>query len=172
MTVPGTEQPGTAAAGQEVAAIAAVADNGVIGNRGAIPWRIPGDLPRLKRLTMGHHLVMGRRTFESLGRPLPGRTNIVLTRDRDWSAPGAVVVHSLDEALAVAAATDPGATVWIFGGGEVYRAAWDRITRLEVTLVHRSPAGDTTFPTIDPAQWAEASREVHEGFAYVTYRRR
>ena len=159
-------------AGQELAAIAAVADNGVIGAGGAIPWRIPGDLPRLKRLTMGHHLVMGRRTFESLGRPLPGRTNIVLTRDRDWSAPGAVPVHSLDEALAVAAAKDPRATVWIFGGGEIYRVAWERLTRLELTLVHHSPAGDTTFPAIDPARWAETFREAHEGFEYVTYRRR
>lgn len=156
----------------ELVAIAAVADNGVIGADNGIPWRIPGDLPRLKRLTTGHVLLMGRRTYDTLGRPLPGRTNIVLTRDRDWSAPGVLVAHDLDTALALAAAEAPGKIVWVFGGGEIYRLAWDRLERLELTEVHAAPAGDTTFPTIDAGEWTETAREANEGFDFVTYVRR
>lgn len=156
----------------EIAAIAAVADNGVIGADGDIPWRIPGDLPRLKRLTMGHVLLMGRRTYDTLGRPLPGRTTIVLTRDPDWSADGVLVAHDLDTALMLAAEHAPGRIVWVFGGGEVYRLAWERVGRLELTEVRAAPEGDTTFPAIDPDTWAETARQEHDGHAFVTYVRR
>lgn len=159
-------------AAPEVVAIAAVAANGVIGAEGEIPWRIPGDLPRLRRLTMGHVLLMGRRTYDTLGRPLPGRTSIVLTRDPDWSADGVLVAHDLDEALALAAEHAPGKIVWVFGGGEIYRLAWERIDRLDLTLVHSEPPGDTTFPEIDPAEWVETARESNDGFDFVTYVRR
>lgn len=156
----------------EFVAIAAVADNGVIGAEGGIPWRLDGDLPRLKRLTMGHVLLMGRRTYDTLGRPLPGRTTIVLTRDPDWHAAGVLVAHDLDAALALAAEAAPGRIVWVFGGGEIYRLAWGLLDRLEITEVHRTPAGDTTFPPVDPARWAETAREAHDGFDFVTYLRR
>lgn len=156
----------------ELVAIAAVADNGVIGADGGIPWRLEGDLPRLKRLTMGHVLLMGRRTYDSLGRPLPGRTTVVLTRDPDWCADGVLVAHDLDAALALAAEVAPGRIVWVFGGGEIYRLAWHRMGRLELTEVHRAPQGDTTFPAVDPAEWAETARETHDGFDFVTYVRR
>lgn len=156
----------------EVAAIVAVADNGVIGGDGRMLWHLPEDFQRLKRLTMGGHLVMGRTTYEAIGRPLPGRTNIVLTRDPQWSAEGVVVVHSLAEAFAAAEQADPQATTWVFGGAQVYRQAWDRITRLEVTEVHQAPQGDATFPAIDPDEFTETSRESHQGFDFVTYVRR
>ena len=156
----------------ELVAIAAVADNGVIGADGDIPWRIQGDLPRLKRLTMGHVLLMGRRTYDTLGRPLPGRTTIVLTRDPVWRAEGVLVAHDLDEAVDLAADVAPGRIVWVFGGGEIYRLAWERIDRLELTEVHAEPAGDTTFPALDPGRWRESAREGHEGFDFVTYVRR
>lgn len=161
----------SAAGDPDLVAIAAVADNGVIGAAGDIPWRLPGDLPRLKRLTMGHVLLMGRRTYDTLGRPLPGRTTIVLTRDPQWRAEGVLVAHDLDAALALAEQAAPGRTVWVFGGGEIYRLAWARIDRLELTLVHATPPGDTTFPGIDPAEWRESAREVHDGFDFVTYER-
>ena len=158
--------------GPEVVAIVAVADNGVIGADDGIPWRIPGDLPRLKRQTTGHVLLMGRRTYDTLGRPLPGRTTVVLTRDREWSAEGVLVAHDVDTALALAAEHAPGRIVWVFGGGEVYRLLWDRIERIELTEVHATPAGDTTFPRIDADTWRETAREEHEGHAFVTYVRR
>lgn len=156
----------------EVVAIAAVAANGVIGADGDIPWRIPGDLPRLKRLTTGHVLLMGRRTYDTLGRPLPGRTTIVLTRDPDWSAEGVLVAHDLDSALELAAQAAPGKIVWVFGGGEIYRLAWDRTERLELTLVHSEPPGDTTFPEVEREEWTETARESGDGFDFVTYVRR
>jgi dihydrofolate reductase len=156
----------------EVVAIAAVARNGVIGNGPDIPWHIPGEQARFKRLTLGHVLVLGRRTHESIGRALPGRTTIVLTRDPGWSADGVLVAADVESALARAALVDPEGPVWVAGGGEVYRAAWSRTTALEVTEVDLEPEGDATFPAVDAATWAEVSREPHDGFAYVRYRRR
>jgi dihydrofolate reductase len=156
----------------EVVAIAAVARNGVIGDGPDIPWHIPGEQARFKRLTWGHVLVLGRRTHASIGRALPGRTTIVLTRDPTWQADGVQVARDVDSALARAAEVDPDGPVWVAGGGEVYRAAWSRTTTLEITEVDLEPAGDATFPTIDPGTWTEVEREPHEGFAYVRYRRR
>ncbi|MGJ3508532.1 dihydrofolate reductase [Enemella sp. A6] len=156
----------------EIAGIVAVARNGVIGADGDMPWRLKGDLPRLKRLTIGDVLVMGRRTWDSLPGALPGRTSIVITRSPDWSAPGAAVAHSLDEALDLAGELAPGRTIWIFGGGEIYRMAWHLISRWEVTEVHAEPAGDTTFPGLSTDEWVEIYREPQDGFDWVGYRRR
>lgn len=160
-------RPGRAPA---VTAIAAVARNGIIGADNTIPWRLEGDFPRVRRLTMGGVLVMGRKTFDSIGRPLPGRDSYVVTRNPDWHHPGVQVFGNVDAALDAALAT--GKPVWVFGGGEIYRAAWDRTTALEITSVDAAPAGDASFPMIDPAQWREASREERPGFAWVRYERR
>lgn len=152
-----------------ITAIAAVAANGVIGADNTIPWRLDGDFPRVKRLTMGGVLVMGRRTFDSIGRPLPGRESFVVTRNPEWRAAGVRTFHSVDAALDAALAT--GKSVWVFGGEQIYRRAWDRITALEITHVELSPPGDTVFPEIDPASWRTVTREDQEGFSWVRYER-
>ncbi|MDO5498503.1 MAG: dihydrofolate reductase [Propionibacteriaceae bacterium] len=152
-----------------ITAIAAVAANGVIGSDNVIPWHLDGDFARLKRLTMGGVLVMGRKTFESIGRPLPGRESFVVTRNPQWQAPGVRTFGSVDEALNAALAT--GKPVWVFGGGEIYRQAWDRTSALEITHVEQSPQGDAVFPEIDPDQWRAVTREDRLGFFWVRYER-
>ena len=154
----------------EICAIAAVARNGVIGADGDIPWRIPEDWARFKRLTMGHALVMGRKTYDSIGRPLPGRTTYVITRDRMWRGEGTVAVPGVEEAIERAVAAGS-AVVWVAGGGEIYRAAWERLDRLEITEVDAEPAGDATFPAIEEDRWIEVGRESHPGFSFVSYAR-
>jgi dihydrofolate reductase len=154
----------------EIVGIAAVARNGVIGAGNDIPWRIPADWARFKRLTMGQVLIMGRKTWASIGRALPGRTTFVVTRDKMWRGEGVYAVPFLDEAFDQAAARDP-ETIFVAGGGEIYRAAWDRLTGLEITEVDAEPEGDVTFPEIDPQVWSEVSREPHDGYAFVRYRR-
>jgi dihydrofolate reductase len=152
-----------------VVIVAAVARNGVIGVDGGLPWHIPEDMARFKRLTMGHALVMGRATFESIGRPLPGRTNIVLTRRPGWSSDGVQVAGSLEEALAIADSLRLDA--FVAGGAEVYRQALLVADRMELTEVDATPVGDTWFPTVDWSQWVETFREPHPGFSFVTYER-
>jgi dihydrofolate reductase len=144
-----------------VALIAAVAANGVIGRDNRLPWRLPADLRRFKELTMGHALVMGRRTYESIGRPLPGRVTVVLTRDPAFMAPpGALAARSLEEALAAAAAATPGAgEVFVAGGAEVYAQALPRADRLYLTRVEAEVEGDARFPDLDPARWRLAAAE-------------
>jgi dihydrofolate reductase len=149
--------------------IAAVAANGVIGAGNDIPWRVPGDQKRAKNMTMGHVLVMGRKTFETIGKPLPGRITIVVTRDSSWPGEGIHVVGSIDEALQLGRALDD--EIFVFGGAEVYAQTLPLADRLEITEVHSSPAGDTHFPDVDWSQWRETSRESHDGFAFVTYHR-
>ena len=139
--------------------VAAVADNGVIGNAGDIPWRIPADFAHFKALTIGHVLVMGRATYESIGRALPRRTTIVLTRDPAWSADGVLVAASLDEALELAA--DLPGEVFVAGGAAVYAAALDRAHAQVLTEVHLSPEGDTRYPDFDRTEWIEKRREQH-----------
>ena len=119
---------------------------------------------------MGQVLIMGRKTYDSIGRPLPGRTTFVVTRDRMWRGDGVRVVPALDEAFQQAALLAP-ETIFVAGGGEIYRAAWDRLDRLEITEVDQAPPGEVTFPEIDPADWSETSREDHDGFSFVSYRR-
>ena len=154
----------------DVVGIAAVARNGVIGAGRDIPWHISEDLQRFKRLTMGQVVIMGRRTFDSIGRPLPGRTTFVISRDRMWRGDGVRAVPSVDEAIQLARDLGPEA-VFVAGGGEIYRAAWDHLDRLEITEVDLEPAGDVTFPPIPAAEWEETGREPHDGFNFVSYRR-
>ena len=149
---------------------AAVAANGVIGRDGGLPWHLPEDLARFKRLTLGHVLVMGRRTYESIGRPLPGRTTIVLTRQPQWAAGGVEVAATLDEALDRAASIDD--QVFVVGGTEVFAEALPIADRMALTLVHHDADGDTYFPAVDWAQWREVHREPHDGFTFVDYERR
>jgi dihydrofolate reductase len=145
--------------GTSITLVAAVADNGVIGNEGGIPWHIPADFAHFKALTLGHVLVMGRATYESIGRPLPGRTTIVLTRDPGWSADGVLVLASLDDALQLAEGLD--GEVFVAGGAGVYAQALERATHQVLTEVHLSPAGDTRYPAFDRGAWVETRREPH-----------
>ncbi len=149
--------------------VAAVGRNGVIGVGGHLPWRIPEDLSRFKQLTMGHPVVMGRGTFESIGRPLAGRTNIVLTRRPDQTYDGVTIAGSFEDAMAIASSR--GEDVFVIGGAEVYRTALRTADRIELTEVDAEPEGDTWFPTVDWSQWQETSRRSHQGFAFVTYDR-
>jgi dihydrofolate reductase len=166
----------------EIVLIAAVADNGVIGSRGAIPWRLKTDQARLKAMTLGKPVVMGRKTFLSLRRPLPGRTNIVITRDPSFRAAGVAVTMSFADARAIARgdalrrAVDE---IAVIGGAEIYAQWLDIADRLEITEVHARPEGDTRFAAIDPAIWQEVARvrnpagpDDSADFSYVTYRRR
>ena len=137
-----------------VAIVAAIAANGVIGREGDMPWRLPSDLKHFRALTTGHPVVMGRKTFESLGKPLPGRTNIVVSRDPSYAAPGVQSCHSLDEALRLAGASPGGREkCFVIGGGEIYRLAMERADELHITHVDAEPQGDTRFPAIEPRLW-------------------
>lgn len=155
-----------------VTLVAAMGANRVIGRDGALPWHLPEDLAHFKALTLGHPIVMGRATFESIGRPLPGRTTIVLTRQRDWMAEGVEVAASLEAALARAAELDD--EVFLVGGGQAYAEALQRglVDFMALTRVRQSPDGDTYFPRIDWEQWAEVGRVPHAGFDIVMYQRR
>jgi dihydrofolate reductase len=142
--------------------VAAVAENGVIGRAGALPWRLKTDLKRFRALTVGHPVVMGRRTYLSFGKPLKHRTNIVVTRDAEFAAAGIVVVPSLEVALRIAQgdALRRGAAAIVIGGGaDIYAETINRAVRLEITRVHVRPEGDTIFPAIDPMQWREIARQ-------------
>jgi dihydrofolate reductase len=166
----------------EIVLIVAVAGNGVIGYQGAIPWRLKTDQQRFKAMTMGKPVVMGRKTFISLRRPLPGRTNIVVTRDASFRAAGAVVATSFAAAQAVAlgdALRRPAGEIAVIGGAEIYAQWMDIADRLEITEVHARPEGDTYFAAIDAAVWQEVARMRNSAgsddsadFSYVTYRRR
>ena len=150
---------------QRLVLIAAVARNGVIGHRGGIPWHLPEDFAHFKATTLGHTLVMGRATYESIGRPLPGRQTIVLTRDPGWHADGVLVAHELDSALALA--EDLPGDVYVAGGSHVYAAAMQRADEQILTEVHQSPEGDTFYPAFDPSLWVEKRREPRDGFDHV-----
>ena len=149
--------------------VAAVADNGVIGAAGGIPWRIPEDFAHFKSVTLGHTLVMGRATYDSIGRALPGRTTIVLTRDPTWSAPGVQVAESLEQALDLAA--DLPGEVMVAGGAAVYAAALPVADAQVLTEVHQSPEGDTFYPSWDRADWVEVRREPGPGLEWVWWER-
>lgn len=151
--------------------VVAAARNGVIGRDNGLPWRLPDDLKRFKTLTMGHPILMGRKTFASIGKPLPGRQNIVLTRDAAFDAPGVSIVRSWEDAVAQA----DGGTLMVIGGAEIYRLALPVADRIHLTEVEATVEGDAHFPTIDPREWREVSRESHSaderhalGMAFVT----
>ena len=172
----------TTPARPEIVIIVAVAENGVIGRDNTIPWKQKADQQRLKALTMGKPIVMGRRTFESLRRPLPGRTNIVITRDPVYRAPGAIVTSSFENACATAlgdALRRSVADIFMIGGVDVYIRSLPIADRLEITEVHATVDGDTRFPAIDPALFSEIHRESHphappdeHAFTFVDYARK
>jgi len=151
-----------------VTLIVARAANGVIGYHNTLPWRLPEDLQHFKATTLGHVLVMGRRTFESIGRPLPGRRTIVLTRDPNWSRPGCERAGSIGEAIALAGHVPE---VFIAGGGEVYRDALtcDLVDRAIVTEIELEPEGDAFFPGLDPTIWLPIDKTVYRSAAGVAY---
>ncbi len=155
--------------------IVALSENGVIGRGGRLPWQLSADLRRFKLLTMGHTLVMGRKTFESIGRPLPGRTSIVVTRQADYHPPGVVVAGSLDEAPRLAAGA---AELFYIGGGEIYRQVLPQVERIYMTRVHAQIAGDTVFPGLSPSQWRLIEQTEHAAdenndfpFSFLVYER-
>ncbi len=151
--------------GKQVVMVAAVADNGVIGLGGDIPWSIPEDLKHFRATTKGNVVLMGRRTFESIGHPLAYRTNIVVTRDPAWSADGVLVAHSVAEGIELAQKAD--GDVMVIGGGHVYRDAMALADVQVLTEVHQSPEGDTHYPDFDRAEWTEVRREPHDGYDFV-----
>ena len=156
----------------EIALIYARAANGVIGHNGTIPWHLPEDLAHFKALTQGHPVIMGRKTWESLPprfRPLPGRRNIVITRQTDYAAPGAEVAGSLENALQRASTA---AVAFIIGGEQIYTQAMAVADRLEITEVDQEPEGDARFPEIAAVDWEKAAESKGAGFVFVTYRKR
>jgi dihydrofolate reductase len=166
----------------DIVAVVAVAENGVIGRDNAMPWRLKSDLKRFRSLTIGKPVIMGRKTFESLGGPLKNRTNIVVSRDASYAAAGAVVTTTIEKALEVARgdALRRGCDAIVVGGGShIYEALMPRATRIEMTIVHANPEGDTRFPPLDASVWEEVARERPEPApedsapaTWVTYRRR
>ncbi|MHC5004993.1 MAG: dihydrofolate reductase [Planctomycetota bacterium] len=168
---------GAAARGRRggVAIVVAMAENGVIGRDNALPWHLPDDLKRFRALTLDHAVIMGRNTWDSIGRPLPRRRCIVLTRQPDWHAAGALRAAGLEEALALIPDDE---TAFVIGGASVYRAALPIADRLHVTIVHASVEGDVRFPDLDLSQWRLVERtdrdadETHEhAFSFLTYER-
>ncbi|OGT06485.1 MAG: diacylglycerol kinase [Gallionellales bacterium RBG_16_57_15] len=155
--------------------IVAMASNRTIGINNTLPWRIPADLQHFKKLTMGHHLIMGRKTFESIGKPLPGRTTVVITRDRNLKIDGCIVAHSLPEAIANCA---PDPQVFVVGGANVYAQALDLADTLYITEIQQDMIGDAWFPEFDRSEWREVSREIRRQetpqpleYHFVTYHR-
>jgi dihydrofolate reductase len=157
--------------------IAAVAQNGVIGNNNELIWRLPDDLKHFKNLTKGHTMIMGRKTWESIGaKPLPHRRHIIITRNFDYDAEDAEVVSTIDEALELAKGDEK---VFIVGGGEIYKLAMPYINRMELTIVHHDFEGDTYFPEFNYANWKEVASELHEAderhaypFSFLTLERK
>lgn len=147
--------------------IAALAANRVIGKNNALPWHLPADLKRFKALTMGHPVLMGRKTHDAIGRPLPGRRNLVISRNRDYSAPGCEVMHSQDEAIAACAGAWK---IFIIGGAELYRESLARAHCLEFTEIRAEFEGDATFPEFSLAQWRETGREIHRDEPGIPFR--
>ena len=162
-----------------VALVVAVAENGIIGQEGQLPWgRMPADLRHFKQLTLGHPVVMGRKTFDSIGKALPGRPNVVVTRQPDWAAPGCETAASVLGALARAQELDA-EVVCVIGGGEIYREALPAADVVHLTEIHHAFAGDASFPPLSPVEWREEARERHEAdaqhayaYSFVTLRRR
>jgi dihydrofolate reductase len=150
-----------------ITVLAAVGANLVIGRDGNMPWHLPEDLAHFKATTMGHTMVMGRKTYDTIGRALPGRRTIVITRQLGWHAPSVEVAHSLPEALALAGPAD----VFVVGGSDVYRQAIPFADQMLLTEIDQSPEGDAFFPAFSTEDWLETSRETHDGFAFVTYER-
>jgi len=150
-----------------ITVLAAVGVNLVIGRAGDTPWHLPQDLAHFKAVTMGHTMLMGRKTYDSIGHALPGRRTIVITHQLGWHAPSVEVAHSLPEALALAGPAD----VFVVGGSDVYRQAMPFADQMLLTEIEQSPEGDVFFPVVEPSDWREIARERHDGFSFVTYER-
>lgn len=133
-----------------ISIIVALSENNVVGLKNQLPWKLSADLKRVKALTMGHHIIMGRKTYESIGKPLPGRTNVIITRNNDFKAEGCVIANSLEHALQIAANDTE---VFIFGGGEIFRDALGLVSKIYMTRVHTKIEGDTHFPDVEPSEW-------------------
>jgi dihydrofolate reductase len=157
-----------------VVMVAAYADNRVIGNAGDIPWHIPEDMKHFREVTRGHTVVMGRVTYEGIGRPLPYRTNVVVTRQEGWTADGVLVARNLELALETGRKihADTGADIVIGGGTQIYEAAMPFATHQILTLVHRSPEGDAHYPEFGADEWSETRREEGPGCTWVWLERR
>jgi dihydrofolate reductase len=155
---------------RRITLVAAYAAGRVIGDHGRIPWHLPEDFAHFKATTMGGVLVMGRATYDSIGRPLPGRTTVVVTRNPDWSAEGVLVARSLDEALALAA--EQRGETFVVGGTQIYEQALPRATHQVLTEVDLAPGGDAHYPEFDTDEWVETEREPREGFSWVWWERR
>lgn len=158
-----------------VSLIVAMANNRVIGINNTLPWHLPADLKHFKALTMGHHIVMGRKTYESIGKPLPGRTSVVVTRNADYSAPGVIVASSLETAIS---ACGNDAEIFVIGGAELYAQALPLMSTLYITEIQQKMEGDARFPEFDKTEWTEVAREMHSQqepqplvYHFVTYRR-
>jgi dihydrofolate reductase len=152
-----------------VTIVVAVSENGVIGKAGKIPWNLPAEQAHFRALTIGHVLVMGRRTFDSIGRPLPGRTTVVVTRRPDWSAPGVEVSHSVDEALDRALEID--ANVFVVGGSAIYAEALPRVSDIVLSEITGEYDGDTYLPSFDRSEWREVERRKGHGFDIIRLQR-
>jgi dihydrofolate reductase len=153
--------------------IVAIANNNVIGINNTLPWHLPEDLKRFRALTTGHHIIMGRKTYESLGRLLPGRTTVIVTRNKDYKLEGALVAHSLEAAVDLCLNDDE---AFVIGGAELYQDGLKLANKLYITEVDLDVAGDAFFPAIDQLLWQETSREAHTSaqglpFTYLTYKR-
>ncbi len=153
--------------------IVAIANNHVIGVNNTLPWHLPEDLKRFRAITMGHHIIMGRKTFDSLGRLLPGRTTVIVTRNLHYHVEGALIAHSLQEAIGLCQNDDE---IFLIGGAELYQTGLALADRLYVTEIDLDVAGDAYFPEINPNQWLETARESHSSeqglrFNYVNYQR-
>lgn len=144
-----------------ISLVVAAANNNGIGKEGKLPWHLPADMKHFKNITWGLPVVMGRKTFESIGKVLPGRKNIVITRQTGWEADGVVVVKKIEDALIVAAETDA-REVMVVGGGEIYKLVFEKARRIYLTRVDAEPEADTFFPTIEPGQWRVVSQQNHE----------
>ncbi|MEJ8755844.1 dihydrofolate reductase [Pontibacter sp. H259] len=160
-----------------IAIVVAVAENNVIGKDNQLIWHLPADLRFFKNLTIGHPIIMGRKTYESIGKPLPGRTTVIITRQQDFEAPGCIVVNSVDEAIAEAQTIDQ--DVYIIGGAEIYKQALVKTDTIYLTRVHHTFDGDTFFPEINEADWEVISEEKHEpdeknkySYSFITLKRK
>ncbi|MDP3677974.1 MAG: dihydrofolate reductase [Methylotenera sp.] len=159
---------------QNLSVIVAVAHNSIIGQNNTLPWHLPEDLKRFRVLTTGHHIIMGRKTYESLGRLLPGRTTVIVTRNANYHVEGALIASSLEAAIALCENDDE---VFLIGGAELYQDGLKLANKLYITEIALDVQGDAFFPAVDMNQWQETSREAHSSaqgldFSYVTYIRR
>ncbi len=160
----------------KISLIVAFDENRLIGNNNALPWHLPADLKHFKQITMGHHMIMGRKTFDSIGKPLPGRTSIIITRKKDFKIEGCIVVNTLNEALKKCEDQDE---VFIIGGAQIFECTLPIATDLFITQIHHSFGGDTFFPEIPDSYWEEVSREMNEPdgknewpYSFIHYRKK